>query len=246
MIRRYERTRPGELVHVDIKKLGNIPDGGGWRTVGRTAGDRNRQATTSERGSCKPVIGYSYIHSAVDDHSRLACSEVLPDERQHTATAFWQLANAFFAAHGVTVERVLTDNGPCYKSKLFDSSVLRRRNPAGPRRPGGSEWDTRRRPPRPREQPCPGVWSPSQLSPPSRRPTGGCWGGFPLMTGGISRMRGTGFSGPRGAGRGRACGVGSRGIRVSGGGVSGDGPSESVAAGRSRLRSRALRGRLDE
>jgi transposase-like protein len=71
-IRRYERARPGELVHVDIKKLGNIPDGGEWRTVGRTAGDRNRQATTTERKSCTPVIGYSYIHSAVDDHSRLA------------------------------------------------------------------------------------------------------------------------------------------------------------------------------
>ncbi|MBV7252505.1 MULTISPECIES: IS481 family transposase [Streptomyces] len=123
VIRRYERTRPGELVHVDIKKLGNIPDGGGWRTVGRTAGDRNRQATTSERRSCKPVIGYSYIHSAVDDHSRLAYSEVLPDERQHTAIAFWQRANAFFAAHGVTVERVLTDNGACYKARLFTQTL---------------------------------------------------------------------------------------------------------------------------
>ncbi|MFI8320717.1 IS481 family transposase, partial [Streptomyces sp. NPDC085529] len=122
-IRRYERSRPGELVHVDIKKLGNIPDGGGWRTVGRTAGDRNRQATTTERKSCTPVIGYSYIHSAVDDHSRLAYSEVLPDERQHTAIAFWQRANAFFTAHGITVERVLTDNGACYKSKLFTQTL---------------------------------------------------------------------------------------------------------------------------
>ncbi len=124
-IRRYERNRPGELIHVDIKKLGNIP-GGGWRTVGRTAGDRNRQATTTQRRSCKPVIGYSYIHyihSAVDDHSRLACSEILSDERQHTAIAFWQRANAFFRAHGVRVERVLTDNGACYKSKLFTQSV---------------------------------------------------------------------------------------------------------------------------
>ncbi|NUV78328.1 IS481 family transposase, partial [Streptomyces fungicidicus] len=123
VIRRYERARPGELVHVDIKKLGNIPDGGGWRTVGRTDGDRNRQATTSERRSCKPVIGYSYVHSAVDDHSRLAYSEVLPDERKDTAIAFWQRANAFFAAHGVTVERVLTDNGPCYKARLFTQTL---------------------------------------------------------------------------------------------------------------------------
>ncbi|MFU2337860.1 IS481 family transposase [Streptomyces albidoflavus] len=123
VIRRYERTRPGELVHVDIKKLGNIPDGGGWRTVGRTADDRNRQATTTERRSCKPVIGYSYIHSAFDDHSRLAYSEVLADERKDTAVAFWQRANAFFAAHGVTVERVLTDNGACYKARLFTQTL---------------------------------------------------------------------------------------------------------------------------
>ncbi len=69
------------------------------------------------------MIGYSYIHSAVDDHSRLAYSEVLPDERQHTAIAFWQRANAFFADHGITVERVLTDNGACYKSRLFTQSL---------------------------------------------------------------------------------------------------------------------------
>ncbi len=122
-VRRYERSRPGELVHVDIKKLGRIPDGGGWRTVGREAGDRNRQATTDRRKSCKPVIGYSYIHSAVDDHSRLAYSEVLADERQETATAFWFRAQDFFAGHGITVEGVLTDNGSCYKSRLFSQSL---------------------------------------------------------------------------------------------------------------------------
>ncbi|MFD3496513.1 integrase core domain-containing protein, partial [Streptomyces sp. NPDC058690] len=79
--------------------------------------------TTDLRKSCKPVIGYSYIHSAVDDHSRLAYSEVLPDERQHTAIAFWQRAQAFFTGHGITVERVLTDNGSCYKSKLFTRTL---------------------------------------------------------------------------------------------------------------------------
>ncbi|GGR70176.1 hypothetical protein GCM10010282_73350 [Streptomyces roseolus] len=83
----------------------------------------NKLATTDQRRSCKPVIGYSYIHSAVDDHSRLAYSEVLPDERQHTAIAFWQRANAFFQAHGITVERVLTDNGTCYKSELFTQTL---------------------------------------------------------------------------------------------------------------------------
>ena len=122
-IRRYERSRPGELVHVDIKKLGSIPDGGGWRMVGRTAGDRNRQATTTARQSCKPAIGYTFIHSAVDDHSRLAYSEALTDERKETATAFWHRAHAFFAAHGITIERVLTDNGSCYKSKLFTKAL---------------------------------------------------------------------------------------------------------------------------
>ncbi len=74
-IRRYKRDRPGELVHVDINNLGNIPDSGGWRTVGRTADDRNREATTARESSI-PVIGFSYIHSAVDDHFRVAYSEV--------------------------------------------------------------------------------------------------------------------------------------------------------------------------
>ncbi len=111
------------MVHVAIKKLGSIPDGGGWRTVGRTAGAHNKQATTGQRKSCKPVIGYSYIHSAVDDHSHLAYSEVLIDERKETAIAFWRRAQAFFASHGITVERVLTDNGSCYKSKLFTRTL---------------------------------------------------------------------------------------------------------------------------
>ncbi|MFI1151855.1 IS481 family transposase [Streptomyces sp. NPDC020817] len=124
-VRRYERTRPGELVHVDIKKLGNIPDGGGWRVVGRTAGDRNRQATTGQRKSSTPVIGYSYVHSAVDDHSRLAYSEVLTDERKETTAGFWERANSFFADHAITVERVLTDNGSCYRSKLFTQALAR-------------------------------------------------------------------------------------------------------------------------
>ncbi|GHE73453.1 IS481 family transposase [Streptomyces vinaceus] len=122
-IRRYERSRPGELVHVDIRKLGNIPDGGGHKVMNRRTAMDNKLTTTDQRKSSKPVIGYSCIHSAVDDHSRLAYSEVLPDERQHTAVAFWQRANAFFAAHGITVARVLTDNGSCYKAKLFTQTL---------------------------------------------------------------------------------------------------------------------------
>ena len=105
VIRRYERERPGELVHVDIKKLGNIPDGGGHKTLGRQAGRKTRSRA-----------GYSYIHTAVDDHSRLAYSEIHANERKETATAFWTRAQAFFHSCGITVERVLTDNGACYRS----------------------------------------------------------------------------------------------------------------------------------
>jgi transposase InsO family protein len=115
-IRRYEREQPGELVHVDIKKLGNIPDGGGWRIAGRAQGRRNGRATTTARKNSHPVIGYSYLHTAIDDHSRLAYSEILADERKDTAAAFWARAHAWFTAAGITVQRVLTDNGACYKS----------------------------------------------------------------------------------------------------------------------------------
>ncbi len=119
VIRRYEREHPGELVHVDIKKLGNIPDGGGHRIMPRQQATGNRQATTDARKGGTPVIGYSFVHTAIDDHSRLAYSEVLTNERKETAASFWERANAFFAAHGITVERVLTDNGSCYRSRLF-------------------------------------------------------------------------------------------------------------------------------
>jgi transposase InsO family protein len=115
-VRRYEKAAPGELVHVDIKKLGNIPDGGGWRAAGRAQGGRNSRAHTPLRRNCKPVIGYSYLHTAIDDHSRLAYSEILADERKDTAAAFWHRAHAFFTAAGITVQRVMTDNGSCYKS----------------------------------------------------------------------------------------------------------------------------------
>ena len=107
-VRRYEHARPGELVHVDIKKLGNIPDGGGHKVLGRPQGRKNRSKT-----------GYAYLHNAVDDHSRLAYTEILADEKKETAAAFWQRAQAYFASAGITVERVLTDNGMCYRSHLW-------------------------------------------------------------------------------------------------------------------------------
>lgn len=105
VVRRYEREKPGELVHVDIKKLGNIPDGGGHKVLGRQAGRKTRSN-----------VGYSYLHTAVDDHSRLAYSEIHADEKKETATGFWRRALAFYTACGITVERVLTDNGSCYRS----------------------------------------------------------------------------------------------------------------------------------
>jgi transposase InsO family protein len=122
-VRRYEREHPGELVHVDIKKLGNIPDGGGWRSVGRGRGEKNRQATTTQRRSRNPVIGYSYLHTAIDDHSRLAYTEILPDETKYTAVAFWGRAQAWFAGAGITIERVMTDNGSCYRSFAWHDAL---------------------------------------------------------------------------------------------------------------------------
>jgi transposase InsO family protein len=121
-IRRYERSRPGELVHVDVKKLGNIPDGGGHRAHGRQGGQRNRQATTTPAGRTRygnPILGYGYLHTALDDHSRLAYTEILADERKDTAAAFLARATAWYAAAGITVERVLSDNGSCYRSALW-------------------------------------------------------------------------------------------------------------------------------
>jgi len=97
---RYEASRPGALVHVDIKKQGRIPEGGGHRALGRAAGNRDRK-----RG-----VGYAFLHNAIDDHTRLAYSEILGDERKETAAAFWIRARAFFAAAGITVTAVMTDN----------------------------------------------------------------------------------------------------------------------------------------
>ena len=110
-IRRYEMTRPGELVHVDVKKLGRIPRGGGWRAHGR--------GHSPSQSHKRVTIGYAFVHSAVDAYSRMAYSEVLGDERATTAAGFWTRAVAFFAVRGVVVERVLSDNGPCYRSRDF-------------------------------------------------------------------------------------------------------------------------------
>jgi len=120
LVRRYEWTNPGDLAHVDVKKLGKIPDGGGWKAVGRAAGKRNRHKHSP--GS-HPRIGYHYLHTAIDDYSRLAYSELLPDEQAQTAAEFWTRARTWFATHGVLVHRVLTDNGACYRSRLFAQAL---------------------------------------------------------------------------------------------------------------------------
>ena len=108
---RYERERPGELIHIDIKKLGRI-DGIGHRITGHRVG------MVRNRG-----IGWDHLHVAVDDASRLAYTELLPDERKHSATAFLARALAWFAGHGVTVERVMTDNGSAYLSRDFRTAI---------------------------------------------------------------------------------------------------------------------------
>ena len=113
-VRRFEMTRPGELVHIDIKKLGRIPRGGGWRVHGRAH-------PPIPQG--RDRVGYAFVHSAIDAYTRVAYSEVLGNEQGVTAAGFWQRANAFFASLGIVVERVLTDNGGCYRSHAFNTAL---------------------------------------------------------------------------------------------------------------------------
>ena len=123
---RYEKQRPGELVHVDIKKLGIIPDGGGWRVHGKGSAQDRRAGVARDRAArrgASPSRGYLFLHHAVDDCTRLAYSERLPDERKESAAAFWRRACAFFAEHGITVEALMTDNGACYRSRLFAAAL---------------------------------------------------------------------------------------------------------------------------
>jgi transposase InsO family protein len=119
-VRRYEHPYPGSLIHVDVTKFGNIPDGGGWRYVGRAQGKVNRTATAIKTGDRDrhrgPRLGIGYLHTVVDDHSRIAYIEICADETATTAIGVLQRAVAWFAERGVKVERVLSDNGSCYRS----------------------------------------------------------------------------------------------------------------------------------
>jgi len=111
---RYERSRPGELIHVDVKKLGRIQAGAGKRIAGR----RHYTPTRTDRaGHRRKTIGWEFVHVCVDDATRLAYAEVLPDEKGPTAAGFLRRAAAWFASLGVTVEAVMSDNGSCYVSR---------------------------------------------------------------------------------------------------------------------------------
>ncbi|WP_459806075.1 IS481 family transposase [Herbidospora sp. RD11066] len=111
--RRYEHPRPGDLIHLDVKKVGRIPDGGGWRAHGRSEHVRGRG------------IGYDYVHTAIDDHSRLAYAEILTDETGTTSAAFLHRAAAFFHSQGITrIHRVLTDNALAYRRSTAFAAVI--------------------------------------------------------------------------------------------------------------------------
>jgi transposase InsO family protein len=114
---RYERSRPGELVHIDVKKLGRIQGGAGKRVRGGVRQHPN-PTHTDAAGNIRRSVGWEYVHIAVDDHSRLAYAEVLPNEKAATAAGFLERAVAFYARYGIKVERLLTDNGACYRGTL--------------------------------------------------------------------------------------------------------------------------------
>ena len=149
-IRRYERARPGELVHVDVKKFALIPPGGGWRVHGRAYARPGRwqrgkvhRAGWARRGTGRP--GYAFVHSAIDDHSRLAYSEVHDDETTATTLGFWIRALEFYACHGITVSEVISDNGSNYRSRDWSQAnadlgiAVRRTRPYRPQTNGKVE-----------------------------------------------------------------------------------------------------------
>jgi transposase InsO family protein len=113
---RYERSRPGELVHIDVKKLGRIKGGAGWRVRDRK---QHYNSTFQDlAGRRRRTVGWEYVHVAVDDYSRLAYAEVLPDEKTSSAIGFLRRAVAFYRRHGIEVERILTDNGSAYRAVM--------------------------------------------------------------------------------------------------------------------------------
>ncbi len=119
---RYEHDHVGDLVHVDVKKLGRIPAGGGWRMH-----DRGTEAARASKrtGPGTGKVGYTYLHTVIDDHPRLAYTEALDDETAVTAAAFWHRSVAFFAAHDITpIRRILTHNGSRYRSHAWAAALV--------------------------------------------------------------------------------------------------------------------------
>ena len=115
---RYERDRPGELIHIDVKKLGRIHNGAGHRVIG-SPGTRAAAGTRTDAGGVvRKQVGWEYVHIAIDDCTRLAYAEVLSDEKAITVIAFLKRAVAFYARHGIVVEQLLTDNGAGYRSTI--------------------------------------------------------------------------------------------------------------------------------
>jgi transposase InsO family protein len=110
---RYERSVPGDLVHIDVKKLGRIPDGGGWRLLGRGVRPQDKRG-----------LGYDYVHAAIDDYTRLGYAEILPDEQGPTCARFWLRAAAWFATHGIAVRQVMSDNAWNYIKSLDFADAL--------------------------------------------------------------------------------------------------------------------------
>jgi hypothetical protein len=134
VIRRYERAAPAELVHLDVKKLGRLRPGGGHRIHGR---DSAQHRTRDRSPHARPGYDYlhDYLHAAVDDHSRLAYVEILPDERGTTCAGFLRRAGVWFASHGITIRQVMTDNARNYRiardfSKPWQSSAPASASPA--------------------------------------------------------------------------------------------------------------------
>jgi hypothetical protein len=180
------------LLHVDVEKLGNLPDDGGWRFVGRAQGDRHRAVTPGKprhrhhhptmgtapprrqapQPAPHPTMGTTFVHTVSGDHSRIAYAEIHDDETGTTATGVLRRAVAWFAARGVTTERVLSDNGACYPLTRLADGLLRPGHPAEvhPPLPAADQWEDRTVPPHPR----PGLGLPAALrhrdTPPQRLP----------------------------------------------------------------------------
>lgn len=120
-IKTITAKHPGHMVHLDVKKVGRLPDGGGWRVHGKNSPEARGAARAKSRGA---RAGYAYLHSAIDGHTRLAYTESLENEQATTAVAFLNRAREWFAKHGIVkIERIITDNGACYRSNAFAAAL---------------------------------------------------------------------------------------------------------------------------